>query len=150
MPDSARTIENLLYAYAERIDDGDLEGVADLFTHGRIQATPDAGPEATFEGRDAVLGMYRAATRIHEDGTPRTKHLTTNVIVEVDDDAGTATCRSYYTVLQATGSLPLQPIITGRYHDTFHRLAGLWWFDTRIMLIDQVGELGHHLLYDLP
>ena len=42
MGDSAREIENLLYSYAERIDAGDLGGVADLFIHGRIKAAPDA------------------------------------------------------------------------------------------------------------
>ena len=82
---------------------------------------------------------------ILDDGTPKTKHITSNAIIEVDEEAGTATCRSYYTVLQATDDLPLQPIVTGRYHDTFHRVAGEWWFDTRVMFIDQTGDLSHHL-----
>lgn len=141
-----RAIENLLYRYAERIDLGDFDGVADLFAHGRIASGDDA---ATFEGRDAVRAMYEASTRIHPDtGTPRTKHVTTNAIVELTgDSAGTA--RSYFTVLQTTDSLALQPIITGRYHDTFHLVDGAWWFDTRTMLIDQTGDLSQHLLFDL-
>jgi 3-phenylpropionate/cinnamic acid dioxygenase small subunit len=149
MTDSAREIENLLYTYAERIDAGTLEGVADLFAHGRVMAGPDAPSEARFEGREQVLGMYRAAVRLHEDGTPRTKHVTTNAIIEVDDDAGTASARSDYTVLQQTDNLPLQPVICGHYHDTFRRIDGRWWFDTRIMFVDLVGELSHHLLYEL-
>jgi hypothetical protein len=52
-------------------------------------------------------------------------------------------------VFQRTDELPLQPIICGRYHDTFHRIDGRWWFDTRIMFVDLVGDLGHHLLYEL-
>jgi 3-phenylpropionate/cinnamic acid dioxygenase small subunit len=147
---SARAIENLLYVYAERIDDGDLDGVAELFTHGRIAALPDAPPSAVFEGRDAVRAMYGAATRLYPDGTPKTKHVVSNAIIEVDDEAGTASSRSYYTVLQATENLPLQPIITGRYHDTFHRVDGVWWFDTRVMFVDHMGDLSHHLLYELP
>lgn len=150
MTDSARDLENLLYVYAERIDQGDLDGVAELFTHGRISAVPDAPPSAVFEGRDAVRKMYAAATRLYPDGTPRTKHVISNAIIEVDDAAGTASSRAYYTVFQATDELPLQPIITGRYHDTFHRVAGAWWFDTRVMFVDQVGDLSHHLLYELP
>jgi len=149
MADSARDIENLLYTYAERIDAGNLEGVADLFAHGRVMAGPDAAAEARFEGRGAVLAMYRAAVRLHEDGTPRTKHVTTNAIIEVDDDAGTGTARSDYTVLQQTDELPLQPVICGHYDDTFHRIDGRWWFDTRIMFVDLVGDLSHHLLYAL-
>lgn len=149
MADSAREIENLLYTYAERIDAGDLDGVAELFRHGRIRTAPDGSGGASFEGRDAVLGMYRAATRLYEDGTPRTRHVTTNVIVEVDEDAGTGATRSSYTVLQRTERLALQPIIVGRYHDTFRRIDGCWWFDTRVMLVDLVGDLSQHLLYEL-
>jgi 3-phenylpropionate/cinnamic acid dioxygenase small subunit len=149
MIDSAREIENLIYLYAERIDAGDLDGVAELFRHGRIRPGPDASDEASFVGRDAVRGMYVSATRIYENGTPLTRHVTTNVIVEVDDSAGTAATRSTYTVFQRTESLPLQPIIAGRYHDTFQRIDGRWWFDTRVMLIDLVGDLSQHLLFKL-
>lgn len=149
MADSARAIENLLYTYAERIDAGDLEGVADLFAHGCILPSPGAARTIRFEGRDAVLGMYRAATRLHPDGTPRTRHVTTNAIIEVDDAAGTARSRCYYTVLQQTDALPLQPIIAGHYHDTFHRIDGTWWFETRTMFVDLMGDLSQHLLYEL-
>jgi hypothetical protein len=149
MADDAREIENLLYTYAERIDAGDLEGVADLFAHGRIAATPDAAPEAMVVGREAVLGLYRGSTRIHEDGSPRTKHVTTNAIVEVEPGGERAAARSYYTVLQQVEGLPLQPIIAGRYRDTFHRVEGRWWFDTRVILVDLVGDLSHHLLFEL-
>ncbi len=103
MADSARDIENLLYTYAERIDGGDFDGVAELFAHGRILRQENGPPESVFEGRDAGAPAVRPATRIHEDtGTPRTKHLTTNARIEVDEDAGTATARSSYLVTQAT------------------------------------------------
>ena len=148
--DHSRAIENLIYAYAERIDAGDFEGVAELFRHGRIQAAP----EVVFEGSEQVRGMYESTTRIHADGTPRTRHVTTNVAVElghdeVTDDTGTATARSYYTVFQQTDELPLQAIITGHYADTFHRVAGQWCFDTREMFVDLTGNLEHHLLFEL-
>jgi hypothetical protein len=149
MADSAREIENLLYTYAERIDGGDLEGVADLFAHGRILPSPSGTRSVAFEGREAVLGMYRAATRLYADGTPRTRHVTTNAIIEVDGAAGTARARSSYTVLQQTDALPLQPIICGRYHDTFQWIDDRWWFETRTMFVDLVGDLSHHLLYEL-
>ncbi|MYB10870.1 MAG: nuclear transport factor 2 family protein [Acidimicrobiia bacterium] len=149
MIDSARQIENLMYTYAERIDGGNLEGVADLFANGRIVASPDAPVETVVAGRDEVLGMYQGSTRLYPCGTPRTKHVTTNAIIEVDDDAGTASARSYYTVFQQLDDFPLQPIITGRYHDTFHRIDGEWWFDQRTMLVDQLGDLSRHLLFEL-
>lgn len=150
MIDSAREVENLLYLYAERIDAGDYDGVAELFRHGRIRPGPDVPDEASIVGRDAVRSLYDASTRLHENGTPLTRHVTTNVIIEVDDNAGTAATRSSYSVFQRTESLPLQPIIIGRYHDTFQRIDGRWWFDTRVMLVDLVGDLSHHLLFKLP
>jgi 3-phenylpropionate/cinnamic acid dioxygenase small subunit len=145
--DAAREIENLLYAYAERIDAGDLDGVADLFAHGRICGVENGPPSTVFEGRERVREMYELSTRLYEDGTPKTKHVTTNARIVVDGDRGSA--RSYYTVFQATPELLLQPIITGHYHDTFHQVAGVWAFDTRVMFVDQVGDLSHHLKYEL-
>lgn len=147
MTDSARQIENLLYTYAERLDAGDLDGVAALFKHGRICGMEDGPPETVFTGATGVRQMYGMATRLYEDGTPKTKHVTSNVRVEVDDDAGTASVRANYLVTQATADLPLQVIITGHYRDTFRRIDGAWWFDTRIMFVDQVGDTNHHLKF---
>jgi 3-phenylpropionate/cinnamic acid dioxygenase small subunit len=147
MSASARHIENLLYTYAERIDAGDLDGVADLFAHGRICGVEDGPPETVFSGTDGVRQMYDMATRLYEDGTPKTKHLTSNARIEVDEAAGTAQSWANYLVTQATPDLPLQVIVTGHYRDTFHRVDGQWWFDTRIMFIDQVGDVSHHLKF---
>ncbi len=150
MANSERAIENLIYRYAERIDAGDFAGVAALFEHGCIRPGHDASPGAEVRGEAAILGMYRESTRLYPDGTPRTRHLTTNSIIEVEEGGKRAAARSSYTVLQQTDVLALQPIISGRYHDTFQEIEGVWWFDTRVMLIDLVGNLKEHLLYELP
>jgi 3-phenylpropionate/cinnamic acid dioxygenase small subunit len=147
MSDAAREIENLVYTYAERLDAGDLDGVAALFAHGRICGMQDGPPETVFSGADGVRRMYGMATRLYDDGTPHTKHLTTNVQLHVDEDAGTAHGSAYYCVTQATPELPLQVIVTGRYRDTFHRIDGAWWFDTRTMFVDQVGDTSRHLKF---
>ncbi|MEO6628345.1 MAG: nuclear transport factor 2 family protein [Aquihabitans sp.] len=144
MSHDARAIEKLIYAYAERIDAGDFEGVAELFNHGRIQAAPGM----VFEGAAAVLGLYQSTTRLHGDGTPRTRHLTTNVVVEVDDQGLIATARSYFTVLQQTDHLPLQPIVSGHYCDSFRNAQQQWHFDTREIHVDLAGDLSDHLLFD--
>jgi ketosteroid isomerase-like protein len=144
MPDDSREIENLVYAYAERIDAGDFAGVGELFSHGRIEAAPGV----VMEGSEQVQNLYERATRRYDDGTPRTRHVTSNVVVHVDGDAETATARAYYTVSQQTDELALQPIIAGRYHDTFHRVADRWWFDTREIFVDLTGDLRQHLLFE--
>ncbi len=140
-------ITDLLFTYAERIDAGDFAAVADLF--GDAEVTFE-GFDQVRRGRDEVLAMYEGSTRRYDDGTPKTKHVMTNVVVAVDEAAGTATARSYFTVLQAVpGQLALQPVIAGRYRDRFDRSAGAWRFRQRHMVVDLVGELGHHMLFDL-
>ena len=47
--------------------------------------------------------------------------------------------------IQATPDLPLQPIVTGRYHDRFARTDGAWHFVERHMLLEHVGNVGQHL-----
>ncbi len=143
---SATAITNLLYIYAERMDAGDLEGAAALFDKARIRT---GGGEV--EGSAPMLALWRAHVRIYPCGTPRTRHVVTNPIVEIDEAAGTATCRSYYTVFQATPDLPLQPICAGRYHDAFVREDGKWRFSQRdYSLLDLVGNLSQHLLIPVP
>jgi 3-phenylpropionate/cinnamic acid dioxygenase small subunit len=144
--DARGEIENLLYRYAEHIDAGDFAAVADLFAHAEI--TVEGAPGAT-RGRREVLALYESTTRRYEpDGTPRTKHVITNPLVEVDEAAGTATCRSYFTVFQQTEKLALQPIISGRYRDRFERVGGGWRFSARHMVLEQFGDLSQHLLID--
>ena len=140
-----RNIENLINTYAERIDAGDFAGVGDLFRHGCIEAAPGL----LYEGAEAVTGLYEATTRLHANGTPLTHHVTTNVAVEMGEAATTATARSRYTVFQQTDELPLQAIIAGRYHDTFHLVEGEWCFERRQMFVDLTGDLGHHLNIEL-
>jgi len=148
MTDDRSAISDLVYTYAERIDLGDFDGLADLFTH----AVVSGGEDFVRKGRDEVLAMYVEGTRRYEDnGTPHTKHVTTNLMVDVDEEAGTATARSYFTVLQALpDSLALQPIIAGRYHDRFEKVDGAWRFTERRMLVDLVGDLSQHLLFEYP
>jgi SnoaL-like domain len=74
----------------------------------------------------------------------------TNVMVDVADDGGSATSRSYFTVLQAVpGELALQPVIAGRYRHTYTNTEGRWEVATMHITIDLVGDLGHHMLFDL-
>ena len=140
-------IANLLYSYAEFMDSGDFAGAADLFRHARLRVGGEGGPDgAGTVDSDTMLSLWRGMVIVYPDGTPRTKHVITNPIIDVDDEAGTATCRSYYTVLQQTDDFPLQPIVMGRYHDRFERADGRWRFSYRdYSMIDQVGDLSHHL-----
>jgi hypothetical protein len=91
--------------------------------------------------------MYQNATRLYEDGTPKTKHITTNLAITID--GSTAQAHSYFTVMQALPDFPLQAIICGRYEDTLEQVGGVWRFSSRRMLPELLGDLSHHLLFDL-
>ncbi len=140
-------ITSLVYTYAERIDAGDFAGIGELFAHATL--TFEGFGDAV-SGREAIEALYTRSTRRYEDGTPRTKHVMTNVIVELADDGTSATSRSYFTVLQAVpGALALQPVIGGRYRHSYEQVSGAWRVVTMHVIIDLVGDLAHHMLFDL-
>ncbi len=147
MVGSVQEIANLVFHYAELIDLGDFESVGRLFAHGHVTTNLDPTERKGAAGMQTQLEEW---TRRYADGTPRTKHLTTNLIIEVDEEAVTARCRSYYCVLQQTDSLPLQPIAACRYHDEFRRIDGTWRFAHRHYLNDLVGDVSAHLLQSIP
>jgi hypothetical protein len=101
------------------------------------------------EGHAEVRALYEATTRRFGDGTPRTKHLTTNIIVDPAADGTTAKVRSYFVVLQQVEDGPLQPIVAGRYRDTLEWTDGEWQFRERVMLPEMFGDVSRHLLFDV-
>jgi hypothetical protein len=131
----------LLHRYCELQDAADFVGVSELFRH----ATYAVAGGATHHGYDEVYALKTRHDRVHEDGSLRTKHVTTNTIVELAPDAATASARSYFTVLQATDDLPLQPVIAGRYLDELECVDGAWRFRARVIHGDLVGDLTSHL-----
>ncbi len=142
----ATHIANLLYRYAELIDSGDLEGTAALFERAKVKMSGDT----VVEGTAPMLEVWNSHVRLYPDGTPRTKHVITNPIIEIDEAAGTATCRSYYTVIQATPQLPLQVICVGRYHDVFAKDDDGWYFAARdYSMLDATGNMSAHMLVEV-
>ncbi|HLK11560.1 MAG TPA: nuclear transport factor 2 family protein [Candidatus Binatia bacterium] len=139
MPSDLEAITALIHAYAERLDAGDLDGVAALFARATWRSPARAEP---LHGAAAVRRAYDRV--ILYDGVPCTRHLLTNVVVEVEPP-DRAAARSYFTVLQARPDFPLRPILCGRYHDAFVRDGGGWRFADRLILPDLVGDLSRHL-----
>ena len=135
-----RAIENLIAIYAELVDDGDFEGLGTLLADATF-----AGSGEPVSGPDAIERMFRDTLIVYDDGTPRTKHITTNIVIEADEEAGTAVSRAYFTVLQALPGMALQPIASGRYRDRFERRHGQWRFAERRVRVDLAGDVSRHL-----
>ncbi len=135
-------IENLIHAYAERMDLADFAGVGALLEGARYGGE---GMEPLAGGAE-VGRLLAGGIRLY-DGSPRTKHVTTNVIVELGPAVDEARARSYFTVLQAVDGPPAT-IVAGRYHDRFSLFEDRWRFTERIIFMDLVGDLTKHLRFD--
>jgi 3-phenylpropionate/cinnamic acid dioxygenase small subunit len=137
----AEAVRALVVAYAERLDAGDLDGVAALFEHAVVRTARTA---TELVGRDAVRGLYDPVIR-YDDETPRTKHVLGNLELRVDEDAGTATSQCVFTVWQATPTDGLRPVLAGRYDDRFTRAGNDWHFTERVIHADLLGDLSSHM-----
>ncbi len=137
-------IENLMAHYCRLYDDGDFEGYAALFQHGDI-----AGPLET-SATVAEVAAYHRRNCLLYDGKPNTRHVITNISIQIEASGTTASGQSYVTIYQATPSFPLQVIFVGSYIDQFHKVDGAWWFKNRRAEAHLVGDLRKHAVTYLP
>jgi 3-phenylpropionate/cinnamic acid dioxygenase small subunit len=144
MTSDEQAIRNLLFSYAERIDRGDIDGMARLFEHAAYRA----GDQPAIRDWRRVAQLNKSLVILYQDGTPKTQHVTTNVLIELDANGATAAARSRFSVLQGAPGQPLQVIVAGRYHDRFEKVGGAWQFNARHILMDLIGDLTHHLRLD--
>ena len=138
-------ITELLYRYAELIDAGDFDGVGQLLARSTF-----GGPASgSVSGAEHIAKLFSMSTRRYPDhgNTPRTRHLVLNPIVELNGD-DTAATRSTFCVVQDTETVPIQPIVVGRYYDTFGRDDGGWYFTERKVEIQMIGDVSAHLMVD--
>jgi hypothetical protein len=153
MQSSSDQIRNLVYRYSEAVDTGRFDLLGGLFEHATFRTRlGDQPPREAVSGRQ-VADTFKDSIILYGDGTPRTRHLVSNLIVEVDEDAGRATARSYNTTLQQAPGRPIEIIATARYHDAFERVGGTWRFAERVVLHssadgvarDFIGDMGFHV-----
>jgi len=137
---SREEILHLINHYTFLIDSGDLDGFASLFEYG------EWGAEGSqlLSGKQQMLDMLNSIIIIYPDGTPRTRHVVSNVDIHVDEDNGVATSQSYITLLQQTDDFPLQVILSGTYCDDFARVDGKWRFARRITKRPFFGDMSAH------
>lgn len=147
MSDARHEISKLIFTCDQRNDAGDFDGVGELFAHASIGVSGMGDVVCT--GAKETADQFRRVTRVYPEGGARTHHVSTNLIIEVDEEAGTATCQSHYVMYQQTDELPLQPIDAGRNNDEFERVDGTWRWTRRHITVLLHGDLSHHLVQDL-
>ena len=134
-------ILSLLNRYSHTVDGGDIDGFIALFADGEwyVEGTPPN------RGSQEIYDNVLAQVIIYSDGTPRTRHVNTNIDLAIDTDKGTASGQRYVTVLQQTETLPLQAIFSGHYHDEFVKEEGRWSFARTVVRRPFVGDMSQHL-----
>jgi hypothetical protein len=132
-------IHRLIATYVHNLDDGKIAENAELLADTRFQVI-----DTVVVGSEEIARFFKANVQHHEDGTPRTWHAISNTIIDIES-ATTAKAVSYFTVHQELPGLPLQPIVTGRYSDTFELSNGKWRFTARSIQPRLFGELSHHV-----
>jgi len=139
-------IRALTYEYTFRLDRGDFVGVAELLAAGELRMAARGMSEAPMHGAEAIEAFY-AGQVVTYDGDPRTRHLITNHVVEIDaEERATGEC--YFTVLQAVPRQPIGTVVCGRYHDRFERVEGEWRFAAKTIQVDYLGPIGEHFTID--
>ncbi|MBR0908261.1 nuclear transport factor 2 family protein [Bradyrhizobium liaoningense] len=137
---SRRAIEDLIITYAMLVDEGDFAGVGALFDDATIITNTNS-----VSGSEAVEKVFRDMLITYADGSPCTNRVTTNILVQVEAEIGTASSRSCFTVTQGLPDFRLQVICAGRYHDQFVKRAGKWRFVERRLSFTSVGDMSRHL-----
>ena len=117
-------IREVLAEYCFRLDGGEFDGMAALFTENGTWDT--AFGKAT--GRAAIAELARSLRQRGPQPRPRGIHLVTNIVIALEGDR--ARVRSNWTVVQNS---PKGPKIGsgGAYHDQMVKLGGRWLFRYR-------------------
>lgn len=126
-----RACERLIFAYARALDLGDSGGAADFFAEQGSLTRPMA-PDQIIQGREAIR-----ASLLTRPKTLLTKHLTTNVLIDVEGP-NNASSISYLTMIAtmpAAGAtaphLSPGPLYFGEFKDRFVLEGGVWKFSER-------------------
>jgi ketosteroid isomerase-like protein len=129
----AEEITALVHSYALLLDGGDTEAVVALFEHSTLRSEPNG---SVLRGSDEIRPVYE---RLKVDGAPRTKHLLTNLTVDVEAASSSAASHCYWTVLREVPTGGIDVMLSGQYVDRFEKVNGRWRFADRLIRVDLGG-----------
>src|SRR5690554_3199053 len=98
-------IEDVIFRYAEAVDGGDMEALGNLLSACTI-VMQDGGK---LTGGAEIAEHYRNIIRFYDETgkpteyqrgrcSPRTRHITTNLVFEFNTEVNSVNVRSYFTV----------------------------------------------------
>jgi hypothetical protein len=128
-----REIMTIVSQFAWHIDRHEWAAIGELFSD--LTYTSPGIDNTSVSGSAELAAFYEKVTTemdrrwagdADDAKTVGHKHVFTNHVLEVSDDAMSATCRYYGTVLSFSAAKPLQPRWSGRYEDRFEKRGGRW------------------------
>ena len=132
-----------IYRMGYFLEDGDFDGVAELLKDATFGA--DIIGRKVFRGRDEIGDQYRRTNVTYPGQGRATKEVYSNVLVDIDLEAGTARSTTNYTVAQQPPGQPFGLLVAGRYEDEWQRVAGRWQWSDRYIKVQFRNDLARHM-----
>jgi hypothetical protein len=127
------------------LENGDFELVGELLRHATFGA--DRIGRRAFKGKQQIRDQY-ARTNITYPGHGRaTREMYTNVVIDIELDAGTATSTTAYTVAQQipSGDTAFELLVAGRYEDEWSLIDAEWHWTDRYIVVQFKNDLDQHM-----
>jgi ketosteroid isomerase-like protein len=128
-------IAALVHRYAFLLDAGDVDAVAALFEDATWRSDRS---DVVRRGAAEVRPVYEQLVSTAD--AAGTRHLISDLVVTIGPDAGSASARCHWTVLQADDGHPAAGNLSGRYVDRFTKVRGRWRFADRLITTDPGGS----------
>jgi hypothetical protein len=143
--DAHRVIEQKIYRMGYALEDGDFDLVGDLLRHATFGA--DMIGRRVFRGRDEIKGQYERTNIVYPGKGRATREMYTNVVIDIDLDAGTATSTTMYTVAQQIpdSGEPFALLVAGRYEDEWAEIDDEWHWTDRFIVVQFKNDLNRHM-----
>ena len=140
-----RQIEQKIYRMGYALEDGDFELVGELLRHSTLGA--DMIGRRVFTGADEIRGQYQRTNIVYPGKGRATREMYTNVVVDVDLDAGTGRSTTMYTVAQQIpdSGEPFAMLVAGRYEDEWAVIDGEWHWTDRFVVVQFKNDLNRHM-----
>jgi SnoaL-like domain len=140
-----REIEQKIYRMGYALERGDFALVGRLLRHATFGA--DRIGRRVMQGEQAIREQYTRTNIVYEGHGRATREIYSNVLIEIELDAGTAKSTTAYTVAQQTpdGASPFALLVAGRYEDEWGRIDGEWHWTDRYIVVQFKNDLDRHM-----
>ena len=140
---SHREIEQQIYRMGYHLEAGEFDAIGELLGHATFGA--DKIGRKMFRGKDEIAAQYARTNIVYPEGGRRTKEIYSNVVIDIDLDAGLATSVTSFTVAQQVPGGPFELLVAGRYEDEWERVDGRWRWSDRYIVAQYHNDLDKHM-----